>query len=250
MDLGLKGKVAIVAGGSRGIGLAVARCLAREGALVAIAARNSGPLEEARKSLVQETATDIFPVTANMANAEDVARLFAEVETNLGPAEIVIANAGSGSGQGGFSIGRTEWQRVLDENLFSAALVAEEALRRMCERNKGSLTFVGSIAGIEAIGAPVPYSAAKAGILGFTKSLGKELATTGVLVNAVTPAVFRTALLDQMPQSQIDYMVAKIPMGRLGEIDDVAAMVCWLLSEECSFSTAATFDISGGRTTY
>jgi 3-oxoacyl-[acyl-carrier protein] reductase len=120
----------------------------------------------------------------------------------------------------------------------------------MAANGYGRIVNMSSVGGKEGNPNASAYAASKAGVIGFTKALGKELATSGVLVNVVTPAVFRTPLLEQMPQSQIDYMVARIPMGRVGEVDEVAALVCWLLSEECSFSTGAVFDMSGGRSTY
>lgn len=143
-----------------------------------------------------------------------------------------------------------EWQRVIEINLNSVFYCCQAVIPFMEAHKYGRIVNMSSVGGKEGNPNAAAYAASKAGILGFTKALGKELATSGVLVNAVTPAVFRTPLLEQMPQSQVDYMVAKIPMGRVGEVDEVASLVCWLLSEECSFSTAATFDISGGRATY
>ena len=143
-----------------------------------------------------------------------------------------------------------DWQQVIDINLNGVFHCCRATVPLMKRNGYGRIVNMSSVGGKEGNPNAAAYAASKAGVMGFTKALGKELATTGILVNAVTPAVFRTPLLEQMPQSQIDYMVAKIPMGRVGEVEEVAALVCWLLSEECSFSTAATFDLSGGRSTY
>lgn len=142
------------------------------------------------------------------------------------------------------------WRQVIDINLNGVFYCCRAVLPYMLDNAFGRIVNVASVAGKEGNPNASAYSASKAGVIGFTKSLAKEVATSGVLVNAVTPAVFATPLLQQMPQSQVDFMKSKIPMGRLGEVPEVVAMICWLLSDECSFSTGAVFDISGGRTTY
>jgi NAD(P)-dependent dehydrogenase (short-subunit alcohol dehydrogenase family) len=143
-----------------------------------------------------------------------------------------------------------EWRRVIDIDVNGIFYACRAVVPEMLKNDYGRIVNISSVAGKEGNPNASAYSTAKAAVIGLTKSLGKELATTGVRVNCVTPATFKSPLLSQLPQSQIDYMKSKIPMGRLGEVDEVAALVCWLASEECSFSTAATFDISGGRTTY
>jgi 3-oxoacyl-[acyl-carrier protein] reductase len=142
------------------------------------------------------------------------------------------------------------WKRVIEINLNGVFYACRAIVPCMVEQGFGRIVNVASVAGKEGNPNASAYSASKAGVIGFTKSLAKELATSGVLVNAVTPAVFVTPLLQQMPQSQVDFMKSKIPMNRFGEVPEVVAMICWLLSDECSFSTGAVFDISGGRTTY
>jgi 3-oxoacyl-[acyl-carrier protein] reductase len=139
---------------------------------------------------------------------------------------------------------------VIDVNLNGVFYACRAIVPHMLANGYGRIVNVASVAGKEGNPNASAYSASKAGVIGFTKSLAKELATSGVLVNAVTPAVFVTPLLQQMPQSQVDFMKSKIPMNRFGEVPEVVAMICWLLSDECSFSTGAVFDISGGRTTY
>jgi 3-oxoacyl-[acyl-carrier protein] reductase len=143
-----------------------------------------------------------------------------------------------------------EWRRVIDIDLNGIFYSCRAVVPQMLKNDYGRIVNISSVAGKEGNPNASAYSTAKAAVIGLTKSLGKELATTGIRVNCVTPATFNSPLLAQLPQSQIDYMRSKIPMGRLGGMEEVAALVCWLASEECSFSTAATFDISGGRTTY
>ena len=142
------------------------------------------------------------------------------------------------------------WLQVINVNLNGTFYCCREIVPLMLAHGYGRIVNIASVAGKEGNPQASAYSASKAGVIGFTKSLGKELATKGILVNSITPATFESPILDQLPQSQIDYMRSRIPMGRLGLAEESAALVCWLASEECSFSTAATFDISGGRTTY
>ena len=142
------------------------------------------------------------------------------------------------------------WKNVLAVNLTGTFHTCRAVAPLMAAQNYGRIVNIASIAGKEGNPNASAYSASKAGVIGLTKSLGKELAKTGVTVNCVTPAVIRTPILDQVPQSHIDFMLAKIPMGRTGTLDEIASLVCWLASEECSFSTGATFDLSGGRATY
>ncbi len=142
------------------------------------------------------------------------------------------------------------WQRVMDINLNGVFYCCRAIVPHLLANGYGRIVNISSVAGKEGNPNASAYSASKAGVIGFTKSLGKELATRNVIANCVTPATFESPILDQLPQSQVDYMRSKIPMGRLGEVQETAAMVCFMASEECSFTTAATFDTSGGRTTF
>lgn len=253
MDLAIAGKVAVVCGASRGIGLAVARRLAHEGARVVMAARSAGPLEEARKALSGETGAEITAIAADMTDEAAVARLFARTQA-LGPVEIVVANAGSGSAQVGFAIDRAEWQRVLDENLFSATLVAAEALKHLTANKAGSLTFVGSIAGSEAINAPVPYSAAKAALHMATKLYAQQVGASGVRVNAVAPGnvLFPGGSWERKLAERGEfynaYIKREVPLRRFGTPEEIADIVAFLASARAAFVTGAVWVADGGQT--
>jgi 3-oxoacyl-[acyl-carrier protein] reductase len=175
----------------------------------------------------------------------------ARTRAALGGVDILVTSAGiTGATVPVHEFPLESWRRVLDINLTGVFLCCRAVVPMMLEGGYGRIVNVASVAGKEGNPNASAYSASKAGVIGLTKSLGKELATRGVLVNCITPATFESPILDQLPQSQIDYMRSKIPMGRLGRAEESAAVVCWLASEECSFSTAATFDTSGGRTTF
>lgn len=240
------GRAAVITGGASGAGLDVARRIAAQGGRVALWDMNNEALTKAAP--VFGTA---LCLSVDVTDPEAVDAAAAETAKAFGRIDLLLNSAGvTGPTVPVLDYPRDAWRKVVDIHLNGTFYCCQAVIPHMLENGYGRIVNVASVAGKEGNPNLSAYSAAKAGVIGFTKSLGKELATSGVLVNAVTPAVFRTALLEQMPQSQIDYMVAKIPMGRLGEVDDVTSLVCWLLSEECSFSTAATFDISGGRTTY
>jgi 3-oxoacyl-[acyl-carrier protein] reductase len=185
---------------------------------------------------------------ANHAEVVDAARQSREA---LGRVDILVNSAGiTGATVPVQEFPLESWLQVINVNLNGTFYCCREIVPVMLEQGYGRIVNVASVAGKEGNPRASAYSASKAGVIGFTKSLGKELATGGVLVNCITPATFKSPILDQLPQSQVEYMRSRIPMGRLGEAAECAALVCWLASEECSFSTAATFDISGGRTTY
>jgi NAD(P)-dependent dehydrogenase (short-subunit alcohol dehydrogenase family) len=240
------GKTAVVTGGASGLGLETAKRISAEGGRVAIWDFNSEALREAKKIVGGAVTFEV-----DVSDHSLVAAAAAESKKALGHVDILVASAGiTGATAPVVDFPIDSWQRVMNINLTGLFYCCREIVPFMLENGYGRIVNIASVAGKEGNPGASAYSASKGGVIAFTKSLGKELATKGVLVNCITPATFESPILLQMPQSQIDYMKSRIPMGRLGETSENAALVCWLASEECSFSTAATFDISGGRTTY
>lgn len=240
------GRNAVVTGGASGLGLEVAKRIIQEGGHVALWDFNNEALESASQSISPSLICNI-----DVADHAQVKHAAAQSKKALGKIDILVASAGvTGATDPVINFPIESWHRVIDVNLTGLFYCCREVVPFMLEHGYGRVVNIASVAGKEGNPNASAYSASKAGVIGFTKSLGKELATKGVLVNCITPATFESPILSQMPQSQIDYMKSKIPMGRLGEASENAALVCWLASEECSFSTAATFDISGGRTTF
>lgn len=240
------GRTAIVTGGASGVGRDAGLRLTAEGAKVIIWDSNDGALKAAAQEIgaVQARAVDV-------SNDQDVARAAAEAFTALGRIDILVACAGiTGATVEVVKFPVESWKQVIDVNLNGTFYCARAVVPFMLQNDYGRIVNISSVAGKEGNPNASAYSASKAGVIAFTRSLGKELAKTGVRVNCVTPATFESPMLSQMPQSHLDYMLSKIPMGRFGRLDEVTSMICWLASEECSFSTAAAFDISGGRTTY
>jgi 2-dehydro-3-deoxy-L-rhamnonate dehydrogenase (NAD+) len=245
--MSLSGQVALVTGGARGIGLAITRRLVADGARVA--------LVDLDKSAVQAAAGAVgaaaMAVVADVTRTDDVERAVGAVHARWGRLDIVVNNAGiTGGSKLTWELTYEDWNRVLACDLTSVFLVSRAAVRLMLPRKSGRIVNIASIAGKEGNPTLVPYSTAKAGVIGFTKALAKEVATHGILVNAVAPAVIGTDMVNQMSKETVDYLVAKIPMGRVGRPEEVAALVAWLVSDECSFSTGAVYDLSGGRATY
>jgi len=241
------GQTAVITGGASGVGLALAERLTLEGAKVSIWDRDPTKLEEAKHL---SGAVDVQVV--DVADETQVQKAAAGSYDALGKRiDILVASAGiTGPTTTLWEYPAVEWRRVLDINLNGVFYANKYVVPRMLEHDYGRIVNISSVAGKEGNPNASAYSTSKAAVIGLTKSLGKELAKTGIRVNCVTPATFRSPILAQLTQAQIDYMVSRIPIGRVGEIDEVAALCCWLASRECSFSTGATFDISGGRTTY
>jgi 3-oxoacyl-[acyl-carrier protein] reductase len=240
------GRTAVITGGASGAGKAVAARLVAEGAQVALWDLNPVTLAQAQSEV---GATSIHVVDVADPNAVQSAAEASRAA--LSHIDLLVCSAGiTGATVPVREFPIDSWRRVLDINLSGVFYTCRAIVPFMVEQGFGRIVNVASVAGKEGNPNASAYSASKAGVIGFTKSLAKELATSGVLVNAVTPAIFVTPLLQQMPQSQVDFLKSKIPMNRFGEVPEVVAMICWLLSDECSFSTGAVFDISGGRTTY
>ena len=243
----LQGQIAAVTGGAQGIGLAIARRLSESGAKVAIWDID-GPLVEAAASDLTPAA---LPVRMDITRYEDAERAVAETESALGPITILVNSAGvAGKNTTVESYPVEEWRRVIDINLNGTFYANRAVASGMKARNYGRIVNIASIAGKEGNPNASAYSASKAGVIALTKSLGKELAGHDIAVNCITPAAARTRIFDQMTQEHIDYMLAKIPRGRFVEVDEIAAMVAWMVSKENSFTTGAVFDLSGGRATY
>ena len=234
-----EGRVALVTGGSSGIGTAVAERLLRERAKVATF------------DLVEGGPAGALSLTGDVRSSQEIVAAVERAETELGPISILVCSAGiTGDSLRTVDVSDDEWQRVLAINADGTFFANRSVIPGMTERNYGRIVNIASIAGKEGNPMAAAYSSSKAAVIAMTKAIGKDLAGTNVLVNCIAPAVIETPLLAGMSEEHIRYMVEKIPMGRLGRVDEVAALVCWLASEECSFSTGATYDISGGRAVY
>lgn len=240
------GRTAVVTGGASGLGKATAARLVAEGASVVLWDVNAEALEAAKREI---GAIAVFSLdVSDQAAVEQAAE---QSHTTLGKIDILVASAGiTGATVPVHEFPIDSWLRVIDINLNGLFYCCRAIVPFMIAAGYGRIVNVSSVAGKEGNPNASAYSASKAGVIGLTKSLGKELATKGVIVNALTPATFESPILAQLPVAQVDYMRGKIPMGRLGEVEETAAMVCFMASEECSFTTAATFDTSGGRTTF
>jgi len=238
-------RVAVVTGGARGIGLAVAERLAAEGARVAL-----WDLDEAEAAKVAARLSGLA-LRVEVADEASVAEAVAATEAALGPIDILINNAGVTGPNGPVETYPFDaWRRVIEVDLTGVFLCCRAVVPGMRARNRGRIVNVASIAGKEGNPNASAYSAAKAGVIALTKSLGKELADTEVRVNCVTPAAVKTDIFAQMTEEHIAWMLSKIPLGRFGRVEEIAAMICWLACDEASFSTGAVFDVSGGRATY
>ena len=241
-----KGRTAVVTGGARGIGLACAAKIAAGGGRIALWDRDMDRARQSAASLGDAIAVDV-DVTSEQSLADAVVA----TESQLAPADILVASAGiTGPNTTVIQYPVDAWKQVIEINLTGVFLSNRAIAPGMVSRGWGRIVNIASVAGKEGNPNASAYSASKAGVIGFTKSLGKELATTGVLVNCVAPAVVKTELFSQMTEQHINYMLSKIPMNRFGEVDEVAEMVAWLASPLCTFATGATFDLSGGRATY
>jgi len=245
----LIGKKAVVTGGARGIGYAIAERLLISGAECSLWDRDADELKSAAKKLSADG--EVHTVRVEIDKPASVARAVKKTVGALGTIDILVNNAGiAGVTKKTWEMTPTEWTEVIQTNLTGVFLCCHAVVPIMLAKKSGRIVNIASIAGKEGNPNASHYSAAKAGVIALTKSLAKETAQSGILVNCITPAVIQTDILKQVTQQHIDYMLSKIPMGRFGKREEAAAMVAWLSSEDCSFSTGAVFDLSGGRATY
>ena len=248
-QINLSDRKAVVTGGARGIGLAIAKRLIQSGAVVSLWDIDTEAAAQAKTSLSKYGEVKIQ--TVDLTDEDAVAGATEATISELGQIDILCNNAGIAGG-----IYKTweypveEFRRVIDVDLNAVFICCRAVVPHMRERGYGRIINTASIAGKEGNPGASAYSAAKAGVIGLTKSLGKELAQNGICVNCIPPAVINTDILKQVTQQHIDYMLSKIPMGRFGEVDEAGALVAWLASEDCSFTTGSVFDLSGGRATY
>ncbi|MFK0686988.1 SDR family NAD(P)-dependent oxidoreductase [Mesorhizobium sp. IMUNJ 23033] len=240
------GRSAVITGGASGIGLAVAQRIVAEGGRVSVWDRDPAQSEQAKAAIPGLDGTIV-----DVADAEAVGRAAQETIRAFGAVDILVTSAAiTGPNMTAWDYSVEDWRRVIDINLNGVFYCNRALVPHMLERDYGRIVNIASIAGKEGNPNASAYSTSKAGVIGLTKSLGKELAKTKVTVNCVTPAAVRTAIFNQMSQQHIDFMLSKIPMARFGEVEEVAALITWIASEECSFTTGGVFDVSGGRATY
>lgn len=247
--LDLNGRVAIITGGARGIGYAAAERFLASGAAVALWDIDAARLDEAARQL--GTAGTVSIHVVELTDEASVRAATAAVVAAHGKIDILVNNAGITGGNGKlWELDTDTWRRVVDVNLVGPFLTAKAVVPELIKNGWGRIVNVASIAGKEGNPNASHYSASKAGLIGLTKSLAKELATSNILVNAITPAAAKTEIFNQMKQEHIDFMLSKIPMNRFLAVEEAAALIAWLASEDCAFSTGAVFDISGGRAVY
>jgi 2-dehydro-3-deoxy-L-rhamnonate dehydrogenase (NAD+) len=245
----LEQKNAIITGGARGIGLSIAERLLQSGAACSLWDIDPTALDEAARAL--QAPEKVHTVQVDIIQPESVALAVRKTLEQFSSIEILVNNAGiAGVSKKLWECTPEEWIHVVQIDLIGVFLCCRAVVPAMLEKSYGRIVNIASIAGKEGNPNASHYSAAKAGVIGLTKSLGKELAQSGILVNCITPAVIETDILKQVSQEHIDYMLGKIPMNRFGKKEEAAALAAWLCSDDCSFSTGAVFDLSGGRATY
>ncbi|AVO46785.1 SDR family NAD(P)-dependent oxidoreductase [Phreatobacter cathodiphilus] len=245
----LAGRTAVITGGARGIGFAAAERMLDSGAAVALWDVDAARLAEAEGKLKAKGR-----VSTHVVELTDEASVQAATDATAaahGSIAILVNNAGITGGNGKtWELAPDVWRRVVEVNLVGPYLTCRAVVPVMLKAGYGRIVNIASIAGKDGNPNASHYSASKAGLIGLTKSLAKELATSGILVNCITPAAAKTEIFDQMKQEHIDFMLSKIPMNRFLQVEEAAAMIAWLSSEDCAFSTGAVFDISGGRAVY
>ncbi len=243
----LNQKTAVVTGSAQGIGYAIAQRFAAEGGQIAIL---DVDLDAAQRA-AREIGGSAIAVRADVARADEVDRAFAEVVDRLGGVDILVNNAGIvGSDTPVRDLDEADWNRVLDINLTGTFLCSRAAVRHMIPKKAGAIVSLASISGKEGNANMAPYSVSKAGVICFTKALAKEVLMDGIRVNCVAPALIDTPILQGMERERVDFLTSKIPLGRLGRPEEVAATILFLTSEESTFTTGQCFDVSGGRATY
>lgn len=247
--LDLKDRTAIITGGAKGIGLATAKRMLESGAAVSLWDLDAAGLEDAAKALTGKGSVDTVVMDATDPDAVD--RAAKATFERFPRIDILIANAGVvGTIKSAWEYTLAEWDRLIRLDLTSVFLACRAVVPHMLQHGYGRIVIVSSIAGMEGAANNAAYSAAKAGAIGFTKALGKELATSGVIANCVTPSGIKTGMLDDVTDEYLAYVLTRMPMNRLGQPEEAAALIAWMASEDCSFSTGAVFDLSGGRAVY
>lgn len=248
INFNLSNRVAIVTGGAQGFGLAITERFIKSGAKVIIWDIDK---EKAEIALKKINSKNCFYEIVDVTNFDEIKKIVNDIESNHGKIDIFINNAGiAGMNTTVAEYPLEEWNKVIDLNLNAVFYCCKAVVPFMIKNNYGRIVNIASIAGKEGNPNASAYSSSKAGVIGLTKSLGKELALKNIAVNCVTPAAAKTRIFDQMTKEHIDYMLSKIPRNRFAKVDELASLVCWLASEENSFTTAAVFDLSGGRATY
>jgi NAD(P)-dependent dehydrogenase (short-subunit alcohol dehydrogenase family) len=246
-QLDFSGRTAVITGGAAGIGFAIAQRLLASGGRVSVWDRDAAALDKAKARLTAGIDTRVVDV----ADAASVDAATQAAASALGRIDALVCSAGiSGPNTTTWEYPVDAWRQVMEVNVNGVFLCNRAVVPVMLKQDYGRIVNIASVAGKEGNPNASAYSASKAAVIGLTKSLGKELARTGIRVNCVTPAAVKTAIFDQMSQQHIDFMLSKIPMGRFGQVEEIAALVGWLCTQDCSFSTGAVFDLSGGRATY